>query len=209
MQRLVERYRKNTCVQRTPAHHWVGEKDRDRRMANALVRIEFERLNHVLYCLGRVNKSLRDCAWGQKLVPLAELLVEHTVREPLSHNPNSLKNTAASKLIQNELGRDDSRFLEMIRLDAPYKVRGGVVECVHELLELGDIEPSYCPEGSTLPGRMGHRCRCRPQGLHERVGRFLQKSHHVVVQRVPILEEPSVDRVAAVSGTTRSAYEGG
>ena len=68
-------------------------------------------------------------------VPLSELLVDQSVGEPLTTDPDSLQHTIAPQLVENEVSVDDPWSFELVGDDATHKMRHCVAEGVHEVAQ--------------------------------------------------------------------------
>ena len=93
-------------------------------------------LYHLLGRFLPVHEPLGDDARGEDLVALSELLEEDPVGEPQSADPDSLQDSVATELIEDQLSGDLPGLLLVVRDDATDEVGLSGAQRVHQLVEL-------------------------------------------------------------------------
>jgi len=97
---------------------------------------DLERRDELLAGDLAVHEALRDDARGEDLVALAELGKGDTGREAHADNADALEHAVAAQLLEHERRLDDARLLDLVRDDAPDKVRVRFVERVDQRRQL-------------------------------------------------------------------------
>ena len=123
--------------------------------------VQLQGLDHLLARLLAVHEPLGDHVGGEQLVSLSELLEGDPVGESLATDPDSLEDTVAPQLVQDEPGVDLAGLLVVVGDDAPHEVGVGVPQGEHELAELLLVQlghrPEHAPLGDAPELGVGHR----------------------------------------------------
>ena len=68
-------------------------------------------------------------------IPLPELLEEHSVGEAFAADPDALQHSVAAQLMEDEMGVDVARLLQLVGDDAADKVGRGVAQRGHQVAQ--------------------------------------------------------------------------
>ncbi len=138
-------------------------------------------------------------------LPLSELLVNEFVGKALAANSDALQNTVAAELVKDKVGVDESGLLQLVGDDAAHKVRHCVPERCHEVAQRRLVELGH---GHKLTALLPLAVLAlltlvvSPQARDEWLCGLAEQLHHRIVQRVFVLVEPPLDRVADLQGSS-------
>jgi len=175
------------------------------------VGVQFQGLDHLVTSLLAVHEALRNDVGSEEFVTLAELLERDPVGETLPADTDTLEDTVAAELVENEGGVDLSTPLVVVGNDAANKVGVRVPQGVHQLGQLFLVQLRDGPEhalagpGTELGvahGLLGHSddLGILPDGTDELILGRLELLDDVLVQGVHVLHQPLLGRVVDLSG---------
>lgn len=97
-----------------------------------------------------VRKSFGDDASSQDGVTLLEVREDHSVRESLTTNTDTLQHTITGQLVHNQVSIHNTGLFHFVGDDATDEMGMGGLQSSHQFTQLFTVQGGHCHETGTL-----------------------------------------------------------